>query len=74
MSDNVYMNFWIYLAYFLCMILVIIGYVKGYQVWINYGLFFFIVGLLLNISFKLSLLLDIFEDSVVECLMDNDEL
>ena len=75
-GDEFYARFWITLAYCLCMIFLVVGYVKGYQSWIYYGLTCFVVGLLWNISFKLSLLLNIFHNGVMELVEEDfgDEL
>lgn len=53
-NEEVYEAFWIYLAYFIGFVLLATGYVYGWQNWIYYGLFVFCIGILLNISSKVT--------------------
>lgn len=71
MDSELYVSFWIYLAYCLSMVFLVLGFVKGVQVWIYYGLFFIIMGLLFNIGFKITILYNMLLGSVVEVLEED---
>ena len=66
MSSEVYGYFWVLLSYFVGFVFLAIWIVKGFPNYIFYSLFFILLGLLLNISFKLSILLDMFHNSTIE--------
>ena len=61
-----YGYFWVLLSYFVGFVFLAIWIVKGFHNYIFYSLFFILLGLLLNISFKLSILLDMFHNSTIE--------
>lgn len=63
--NPIYAFFWICLAYFISFILIVVGVHDNNQSYIYYGLFFLILGVLMNISLKLSLVLSILENADV---------
>lgn len=73
-EDNFkYSLFWILLAYFISFVGVVVGIHDNNPTYVYYGLFFFVVGLLLNISLKLSLLLSILTNSEIVYEPSDDE-
>ena len=73
-EDNFnYSLFWILLAYFISFAGVVVGIHDNNPTYVYYGLFFFVVGLLLNISLKLNLLLSILTNSEIVYEPSDDE-
>lgn len=68
-----YSLFWILLAYFISFVGVVVGIHDNNPTYVYYGLFFFVVGLLLNISLKLNLLLGILTNSEIVYEPSDDE-
>ena len=70
---DTYNHFWVYLAYFFSFIFFIICYMNNLQNYIYYGLFFFLIGLCMFLSVKLSKILDILsEDDEIKFYEDSD--
>ena len=73
-EDNFnYSLFWIFVAYFISFIGVVVGIHDNNPIYIYCGLFFLVVGLLLNISFKLNILLSILTNSEIIYESLNDD-
>lgn len=66
MSEEIYVQFWVYLAYFFSFIFFIIGYGNNIQSYIYYGLFFFIMGIGMVISYKLNIVIAILKKENME--------
>ena len=72
-DEEVYAQFWVYLAYFFSFIFFIIGYVNEYQNYIYYAFFFFLIGIMMLVSFKLNKILTVLtEDDDFKFYEDSD--
>ena len=72
-NDELYAQFWVWLAYFFSLVFFVDGYMNGYQNYIYYAFFFFIIGLGMLISFRLNKVLDILaEDEDFTFYEDSD--
>lgn len=68
-----YGNLWVLLAYFFSIVLFFSGWFNDNLIWVNWGLFFLLIGLIFNMMNKINLLLSILESAEIKYeIMDND--
>ena len=72
-NDELYAQFWVWLAYIFSLVFFLDSYIGGHQCHIYYAFFFFIIGLGMLISFRLNKVLDVLtEDDDFTFYEDSD--
>ena len=71
--DYTYGNLWVLLAYFFSIVLFFTGWFEGNMLSVNWGLFFLMVGLILNLINKINKVLSILTGADIRYEMFNVE-
>lgn len=72
MNREIYYLFWVYLAYFIAFVFLVVGYHNHWQSWIYYGLFMVMIGLWLGISTRLLFIEDLLTGAEIEYRLKDD--